>query len=288
MRLLREPILHFALAGAVLFGLNFWLNAGKNEDAVEPVRIGAGDVEWVKDAWSKLWLRQPTESELEGLINELIEEQLLAREAVEMGLDKNDTIVRRRLAQKLKFLVEDTSRLIEPTDDRLREFYSANPSLFLHEPKVTFIQIFFDPSKRRNADGDAASALAKLSNVDLNRAFSGFGDRLLIEGDLADGTQSSVANVFGPEFMQAVFTLAPKKWSGPIKSGYGAHLVYVSELSEGVQRSFEEARADVLLTYRTQMRESANKEYTARLREKYGVVIDADVHTLINPKVTAR
>ncbi|MGO7522337.1 peptidyl-prolyl cis-trans isomerase, partial [Rhizobium brockwellii] len=126
MMFLREPLLHFAVAGAVLFGGYSWLHHTSTEAvAVEPVRISEGDVRWVKQTWSSQWLRDPTADELKGLIDDLVNERLLAREAKEMGLDQDDTIIRRRLAQKLKFIVEDTAQLAEPAEAELQKFYAA-------------------------------------------------------------------------------------------------------------------------------------------------------------------
>src|SRR3954469_16451052 len=123
---LREPLLHFAVIGAILFGAYSWLHDSRVQPAaVEPVRIGEGDVRWLKQTWSSQWLREPTAEELKGLVDDLLNEKLLAREAEQMGLEQDDTIIRRRLAQKLKFLVEDTAQLSEPTEAELRQFYAA-------------------------------------------------------------------------------------------------------------------------------------------------------------------
>src|SRR5258705_13570533 len=122
-KMLREPLLHFAVAGAILFGGYSWLHE-KNAEAmaVEPVRIGEGDVRWLKQTWSSQWLREPSAEELKGLVDDLLSEKLMAREAEEAGLGQDDTIIRRRLAQKLKFLVEDTAQLAEPSQQELQQF----------------------------------------------------------------------------------------------------------------------------------------------------------------------
>ena len=131
MQLLREPLLHFAVAGAILFGGYSWLNNPRADTtAVEPVRIGEGDVRWLKQTWSSQWLREPSADELKGLVDDLLNEKLMAREAEAMGLEQDDTIIRRRLAQKLKFLVEDTAQLAEPSEAELRQFYAANATPF--------------------------------------------------------------------------------------------------------------------------------------------------------------
>src|SRR5262245_45356284 len=139
IRILKEPLVHFLFIGAMLFGVYSWLNRGKQpEGAVSPVRISDADVRWLKNSWAKQRMREPTQDELRGLVTEFLKEELLAREAVEMGLDQNDVYVRRRLAQKVEFLVQDTIQLAQPTDEDLKKFYDAHPELFREETKLTF------------------------------------------------------------------------------------------------------------------------------------------------------
>ena len=161
--MLKEPLLHFAVIGAVVFGGYSWLN-GKTVEAkaVEPVRVAEGDVRWLKQTWSSQWLREPSADELKGLVDDLLKEKLMAREAEAMGLDQDDTIIRRRLAQKLKFLVEDTAQLAEPPEEELRRFYAANSTRFETPGKLSFKQIYFNPEKRADAPTDAAATLAEI------------------------------------------------------------------------------------------------------------------------------
>ena len=127
MRFYRDPLLHFAVAGALLFVGYALMNRGETDPpSTEPVHIGNGEVRWLKETFANQWQRTPTDDELSGLVAGFIEEELLAREAKTLGLDQNDTIVRRRLAQKLTFLVDDTSRVAEPSDEDLRQFYDTN------------------------------------------------------------------------------------------------------------------------------------------------------------------
>ena len=146
-------MLHFAVAGAVLFAGYALINRGETNLAeTDPVHIGEGEVRWLKETFANQWQRQPTGDELRGLVAGLLEEELLAREAKTLGLDRNDTIVRRRLAQKLAFLVDDTSRIVEPTDEQLRQFYDTNAERFRSEARVSFSAGFLQsgaPRERR-------------------------------------------------------------------------------------------------------------------------------------------
>jgi hypothetical protein len=288
MKLLREPLLHFAVAGAILFAGYAWLNHGQvDASSVEPVRIGEGEVRWLKETWTNQWLREPSPQELQGLVADLVTEELLAREAREMGLEENDTIVRRRLAQKLKFLVEDTSLLVEPTEEELRQFYLANAADFQIGGRVSFTQIFFSAEQREDATSDAKAALVELKDAGGGMLATAMGDRLLIDAEFRDADEQTVSSMFGPDFARAVFALSPGAWSGPIKSGYGVHLVSVTDRKVPHQRPFEEVREEVLVEWRREEEVAANREYLARLREKYGVVFDDSVKASLGTDAVA-
>jgi PPIC-type PPIASE domain len=288
MKLLREPLLHFVVGGAILFAGYSWLNREQADTSgLEPVRIGEGEVRWLKKTWANQWLREPSTQELQGLVTDLVTEELLAREAREMGLDENDTIVRRRLAQKLKFLVEDTSHLVEPTEVELRKYYAANAARFQTVARVSFTQIFFNPEQREDATSDAKAALLELRTPDRDDRVTMIGDRLLFDAEFRDADEQTVSSIFGPDFGRAVFALSPGVWSGPVKSGYGVHLVSIANLTTAKQRPFEEVRDKVLEDWRRERESAANRDYLARLREKYGVVIDNSVKALLGPKPAA-
>jgi hypothetical protein len=288
MKFLREPLLHFAVAGAVLFAGYQWLNRGEPDaEAIEPVRIGAGEVQWLAQTFASQRLRTPTAEELRGLVGELANEELLAREATEMGLDKDDTIVRRRLAQKLLFIVDDTSRLAEPTEGDLRKYYEANAARFEVPAKVSFRQIYFNPQHRKDASGDASVALVSLRQSSGGSLADTVGDRILLDGEIRDADARGVTSMFGHDFAEAVFKLEPGVWSGPVKSGLGLHLVAVSKIDQAEQRPFENVRTEVKDEWLRERQEIASREYLARLREKYGVVIDDDVQALLSPGADA-
>ena len=223
MKLLKEPLLHFVAGGAVLFAAYAWLDRdGADVDAKEPIRITEGDVQWLVDNWSKQWLRAPSPEEIARMVVDLTEEELLAREAVETGLDKDDTVVRRRLAQKLKFLVEDTSHVLEPTEGELASYHAAHPERFQAGPTVSFVQVFFNPEHRADAAADAKTSLVALQRDGGENLAGTIGDRFLIESRFDDLDRTAVSGIFGPEFADAVFALKQGEWSGPISRGTGS------------------------------------------------------------------
>jgi len=279
-RLLKEPLLHFLVIGALLFAAYAWLNRGAADQTKNAgtVRITTNEIAWLKETWSRQWQREPTRDELRGLVTDFLKEELLAREARALGLDQNDTIVRRRLAQKLEFLVQDTSRIAEPTEEDLRRFYEANLERFQTDARISFTQVFFSREKRADAATEAKAALSDLA--DRGNA-ADFGDRLLVDSELVDADMQSVAGQFGREFAEAVFTLKPGAWSGPIESGYGLHLVRVSEVKPATRRAFSEVKTQVLEYWREQRQRQDNEKYFASLLKKYDVVVDENLKPLI-------
>ncbi|MGL4966813.1 MAG: peptidyl-prolyl cis-trans isomerase [Inquilinus sp.] len=286
MNLLKEPLLHFAVAGVALFSIYASLNESlPAAEGIEPVSIGAGEVQWLRETYANQWLRPPDTVELQGLVTDLVNEELLAREAQAMGLGESDTIIRRRLAQKLKFLVEDTSRLAEPTDAELHQYFDKNIARFETGATVSFTHIFFNPQDRADTAHDAAVALAGLQKVDLNAQAAG--DRFLLDSEFREADEQTVSSMFGEEFAKAVFGLQPGQWRGPLKSGYGLHLVFVSARTAAGRPQFDTVRDTVVEEWRREQEEKTNREFLARLHEKYGVAFDDGVKALLEPQPAA-
>ena len=246
LKLLRDPFLHFLVVGVFLFGGYELINRGEtNPPATDPVHIGEGDIRWLQGTFANQWQRPPTEDELRGLVAGFLEEQLFAREAQALGLDQNDTIVRRRLAQKLEFLIDDASRIVEPADAELRRFYDANAERFRAEARVSFTQLFFNPEKRQHAEADARAALVSISGTSADDA-AAMGDPTLLENEFHEVDEQIVSKMFGADFARAIFSLKPGSWAGPVKSGYGVHLVRLTDLRPATLLSFEQVRPKVL------------------------------------------
>ena len=289
-RLLREPLLHFLVAGGLLFGLYAWLNpSSPNARGTESrqVRIGEGEVRWLVETWSRQWRREPTPDELRNLVAELLKEEILSREAREMRLDEGDTIVRRRLAQKLDFLLQDTARLADPKEDELRRLYAAHPERFQAAARVSFTQIYFSPQRRKDPARDAGVALARLLRATPADP-AALGDPSLVEPELHDADEPAIAAAFGPGFADAVLALAPGAWHGPIASGHGVHLVRVTRAAPPRPMPFEEVKAQVLELWRERQRRETEARYFRRVMDKYEVVIDESVRSIIGPLPVAQ
>ncbi|AWI61349.1 peptidyl-prolyl cis-trans isomerase [Sinorhizobium fredii] len=282
MKLFKEPLLHFAIGGAALFVAYGWLNNdGAMSDRPE-IRIDDGHLRWITETWSSQWQRQPSKDELDGLVAELVKEEMLAREARALGLDRDDTIIRRRLAQKMAFLIEDTARIAEPTDEDLRRFYDARADKFRREAQVSFVHAFFSGSKRADAAADARRVLAGSAQLGETEIINQ-GDQSLLASKFEDNNESDIAAQFGPTFAGAVAALPPGEWKGPIESAYGQHLVRILVTAPAEVKSFAEAKGEVLEQWREEQRRAYEARYFAELLKKYDIVTDASAEPIAGP-----
>jgi len=287
MKLLKEPLLHFLIAGSVLFAAYGWLNRGADDDR-PVVRITAAEVEWLQQTWARQWQRPPSPEETQGLVVDYLKEELLAREARVLGLDENDTVVRRRLAQKMEFMVEDTAQLAQPSEEELLRFYEANRERFQLPALLSFSHIYFNPDRRgARTEADARAALQQLLRAGGSASPSDLGDRFLAQYDFRDADEQAVGSVLGAEFARQVFTFAPGKWQGPIESGYGLHLVRVWKKQSAQPRELSAVKDEVLEQWRQQRENEAREQYFAALLERYDVVVDESVKPLVGPLAVA-
>ena len=280
-RWLGEPLVHFLAIGSLLFGVYAWLHRGdssSSDNGAGPVRITATEISYLTQTWERLQQRAPTREELHALVAGYLKEELLGREARELGLDQNDPIIRRRLAQKVEFLVNDTAGLAEPTDDDLRRLYEANRESFHTAARVSFIHVYFNPETRRNAAGDAKAALAALST---GAPVASFGDPIPIDAEVRDDNLQTVAEQFGDPFANAVFALRPGAWQGPIASSFGLHLVRVTEAKTTRPLEFSEVELQLRERWRDEHQRGANVQHYENLQKKYGVVLDESVKPLV-------
>src|SRR5262245_6209346 len=279
--LLREPLFHFLVLGGALFGAYAWWGRGAHGKRHETVRIGEADVVWLKDTWARQWQREPSEDELRGLVTEYLREEILAREARAMGLDADDPFVRRRLAQKVDFLVRDTSNMAEPTEADLRAFYAAHPEQFADGSRISFTQVYFREEHR-----DAVA-------IALERLRSGAdpmseGDASLLETEQRDVPRQAVAAQFGEGFAAALFALPDGGWTGPIASSYGSHLVRITGRRAIGTGDFKAARERVAAAWRDARQREDGERFLATMLEKYAIVADESVKPLIGPITTTR
>jgi hypothetical protein len=273
---LREPLLHFLLLGAVIYGLYALAGPASPDHEPDRITVTAGELEWLASSWEKRWSRPPTPEERAGLIDDYVRETILYREALAMGLDRDDTIVRRRLAQKLEFLVQDLAAATSPTEEELEAYLAEHGERYARPALATFTHVFVDPDARgdRTLD-DADEILAELRTLGPPGEHAApSGDPLMLRSHHPERSELEISKLFGTEFARAVMRLEPGRWHGPVLSGYGVHLVYVEARSDAVPAKLAEVRERVQRDWEEERRRVFNEEYTERLRDRYEIVIE--------------
>lgn len=274
-RLLKEPLLHFLLLGAGLF-LAYGLMP-KSPGSGEPGKIivTQGQIEHLATGFAKTWQRPPTAQELEGLVRDWVREEVYSREAMALGLDKDDTVIRRRLRQKMEFVSDDIVTQTEPSDADLAAYLQAHPDSFRVEQRFTFRQVYFNPEKHgENLVRDAAQLLAQLNQAGNAGDASTLGDSFLLEHQFAAVPASEAAKQFGEKFAAQLGGLPLGQWQGPITSGYGVHLVFVSDRTQGRLPALAEVRDSVRREWANAQRLEANEQFYQAMLKRYVVTIE--------------
>jgi peptidyl-prolyl cis-trans isomerase C len=276
-RLLREPLLHFMVLGAVLFVGYAYLKPDTKAESSYEIALTLEELAQLQMLYEAQWRRSLTPEEFSAMVENKVRQEILYREALAMGLDKNDEIVKRRMAQKMQFIAEDLAAAEEPGTEELRAWYAENSDKFSMPKRLSFRHLYFSPDSRgAQAYDDAVSSLAKLDGqpVDSQLAET-LADRFMYQDYYADQTSISLAKEFGPQFAVAVAALTPGSWQGPIESGYGWHLVYVDSLVPGRVPAFEEIERDVKTAWLGVQKEIAWQKAYKEMRAKYAVLLPA-------------
>ena len=277
-RLLREPLVHFLLIGALLFAAYGYMQRGRSGvESSKQIQLTVDDLAQLIVIFQAQWQRQPTPQELSRLVEEKVQEEVLYREGLAMGLDKDDTIVKRRLAQKLQFLAEDVAAAREPPVAELKSWFEKHNAMFAMPPRLSFRHLYFSPDRRgAHARDDAAAALVKLAGEpeDTQLAAS-LADRFMFQDYYRDQAPDYIGKEFGPPFAQAVEKLPPHSWQGPVESGFGWHLVFVDTVIPGRTPAFEEIESDVKTAWLSEQKSLAWGKAYKEMRAKYTVLLPA-------------
>jgi len=272
----REPLVHFLMLGALIYGVASVAAPGTDEPPEDRITVTAGEIDWITSSWEKRWSRPPTPQERQGLIDEFVRETIYYRAALAMGLDRDDTIIRRRLAQKLEFLTQDLAASVPPTPEELRAFFAEHADRYALPAFTTFTHVFVDPDAREERtleDAERIVAELRAQGPPTERS-ADLGDRFMLQAYNPERTQQEIAKLFGAGFADEVAGLEPGRWHGPVLSGYGVHLVYVSDRSDPVPVQLADVRDDVLRDLEDQRRRTFEADYYEALRERYEVVIE--------------
>jgi hypothetical protein len=274
--LLREPLLHFLVLGALLFALS--ARGAERGAAPGEIVVTAGQVEHLATVFAATWKRAPSPAELEELVAEHVREELACREALALGLERDDAIVRRRLRQKLEFVVDDLVAQQEPDDAALAAFLRERPAAFAREAHTSFRHVYL--SRERRGDALAGDARALLAELRAGAVAPGeAGDPQLLPDELELASAGEIDALLGTGFAAALAALPIGEWSGPVESSYGQHLVRVFAREPGRMPELDEVRAEVEREWLAARRAEELARFYHGLAERYRIVIERPAAT---------
>lgn len=272
----KEPLLHFLLIGALLFGLYSLVNPEDSSVSDNRIVISVGDIERLSANWAKKWQRPPTETELQGLIDSYIREEVYYREALALGLDQNDTVLRRRMMQKMEFLSDDLADLREPDEATLKQYFYDNRNKYLLPEMVSFTHVYFSFDKH----GDQILETSEHVLADLKTAASPVlrapekGDSFMLQYDFTLEARFEIIRLFGQDFAEQLFKLEKGFWQGPLMSGYGLHLVRINDKVEASMPEFAVVMKKVSTDWMFEQRQKTSQAIYERLKDRYEIVIE--------------
>jgi hypothetical protein len=273
-RLFHEPLVGFLLLGALLFAVFHWQGDAGGPGSNRIV-ITSGLIDHLASGFAGTWQRPPSEAELKGLIDDYVKEEIATREALAMGLDRDDTIIRRRLRQKLEFLAADDSGSAPATDAELSAWLQRHPDAFPGEARVAFRQVYLRPDRHGTSlRTDAEKLLAKLRAAGPDAAIEKVGDASMLPAEQPLEPVRDVARTFGEDFARDVQAIEPGQWAGPIESPYGLHLVLVRERVAGAAPPLSEVRPAIEREVQIEKRNAQVQALYDRWLAKYVVTIE--------------
>ncbi len=271
---MREPLVHFLIIGGLLFVLFNFLNnpVGPQTDRIV---ITTGQIDYLKANFVRTWQRSPTEKELQVLTESFVRDEIFYREALAMGLDREDSVIRRRLKQKLEILSDDLASVTIPTEEELIHFLKTHPKRFTTEPQVAFRHIFISSDLRgQTAHEEAQRLLSVVSSRGSSIDPNSLGDGLMLPRSFDCTGLNNISRLFGDAFGREISRLHINKWAGPIASGYGLHIVYVTQQVKGRLPKLAEIRDAVEREWYVTHKKELKDGLYEKLREKYIVVFD--------------
>ncbi len=275
---IREPFFHFLIIGTLIYFLYGLLANQTSIETENTITVTAAETDWLVQSWQKRWNRPPTPKERQGLIDAYVKESVMYRQAIAMGLDKDDTIIRRRLAQKLEFLTRDLTEIPSPSKEELRTYFDTHRDQYQTPASLSFTHIYFSPDKRREqVIRDARDALARLQSESASTQRSkGVGDPFMLQKYYPENTQQDILRLFGDEFSREIFQLQVGQWTGPVQSAYGWHLVYVHDRTESIMPEWANVEDIVLQDWVDNRRREVNDKFYASLLSRYEVIVERE------------
>ena len=267
-RILREPLLHFLLLGLALFA--YYGRVAPDDDGKRRIVVTQADVDLLATQFQGTWNRPPSPGELNGLVDSYVHDEILYREGVALGLDRDDAVIKRRVRQKLDVIFEESVAQQPPTDAALQAYLDAHPAVFRKPAIVSFEQIYFGPdASTPQRLEQARAALARGADPET------LGQATLLPAHQDAMPLDLVARDFGEKFAGQLATVPVGEWAGPVISGFGTHLVRVSAIEPSQLPALADVREVVAREWENERRKQAHADALARLRKQYQVEIQA-------------
>lgn len=275
MKIFREPLLHFIILGGALFLLYFSVNNDPLPQNPRSIVVDEITLNRLSQTFQRTWMRPPTEEEFSGLVEAHIKEEILYREGLALGLDKDDLIIRRRMQQKFEFLNADLVELSPPTEAERQAYLDRHSDKYRQPASISFKQVFIKPSQRDgNPEEHADALLAQLRSLPgLDTSAQEIGDSSMLPAQMDKVSQSGISRVFGENFARQVMGAEIGNWSGPLLSGYGLHLIYLSELQPGRDSTLDEVAREIERDLVAERTRNANAQFYNALRKRYSIEV---------------
>ena len=269
LKILKDPFSHFIIIGILLF-VSYQIITPDEQQLDNQITISEKEVGNIIVNWKKRWNSAPTTAQLTNLIEQQIREEILYREALMLNLQQGDTVIRRRLADKMAFIVNDIVVPTQATDKQLQDFMKKFPDKFLIAERISFKHYYFNPDLYSDKEMQVALLIAKQQLI---KGLPVASDDFAGKSEFNLLPEHQIARLFGREFPQKLTSLSVDEWSEPIQSGYGKHLVKISQRSEGALAQLDDIRDYVLQEWRAQQQITANIEVYQSLRSNYEIDI---------------
>jgi PPIC-type PPIASE domain len=273
-RLLREPFVHFAALALLIFAVYAVLSPSAQQAPAGSIVVSSGKIEQMAAIFARTWQRPPSPEELKGLIDDYVTEEIYVREALALGLDQDDTVIRRRLRQKMEFMTSADVDALTPTDAELQTYLDAHPDAFSEARQVAFQQVYLNPDRHHKTMDQDAAALLETLQGDPEADTSVLGDASLLPYELPLTSIGSIDRIFGPEVAAFVSQAEPGVWTGPVASPYGLHVIRVTIKSPGRLPALVEIRDAVLREWSNAKRQDLEAARLAELLGRYDIKID--------------
>lgn len=272
-RLLVDPLFHFLLTGALIFGV-YGLVAEEGPGDKPTITVSQARIDVLLSSFERSWRRPPTQSEIDGLIEDHVREEIAVREAVRMGLDLDDSVIRRLLRRKFEFVAADVIARVEPAESELKAYFAANADQFRGHSRFTFRHVYFNPQRHGSSlRADVVRLVEQLNSGKVEFGTDDLGDVTSLEPGYSALARRDLAQVFGEAFASEIETLEAGQWSGPIISEFGLHLVVVDSVEPGLVPEFEKVRDLVIREVSYQRAEGVVGQIYQELAQRYTIIV---------------